>query len=196
VTLPWFYEAFQDLLGAARARRRFFAEWVETDASKDVLDIGCGPGVALPHITYRNYVGIDLNTDHVARARARHASNAAFKVGAAQDVVPKLDGAFDVILAFGFLHHLNDENVCRLLDAAVSKLRPNGCAFFLEPVYVRGQHPIARKMKDLDSGQHIRTPDAYASLMERDGFRLTSRISSDLLRIPYNHFWGRLTRDA
>jgi SAM-dependent methyltransferase len=196
VTLPWFYEGFQNLLGATRARHRFFSEWVETDATKDVLDIGCGPGVALSHIAWHSYVGIDLNPDHIAHAEARGAPDAVFKVGAAQDVVPTLDQNFDVMLALGFLHHLSDESVRGLLDAALARLRPGGSAFFLEPVYVQGQHPIARKMKDLDSGQHIRTPEAYTALMSRPGYRLSSRISDDLLRIPYNHFWGRLARDA
>lgn len=195
VTLPQFYEGFQNLLGASHARQRFFSEWVETATNKDVLDIGCGPGVALPYIYWNSYVGIDLNPSHIARAEALSAKDAVFKVGAAQDVLPALDKNFDTILVIGFLHHLSDQNVEQLLDAALARLRPGGKAFFLEPVYVEGQNVIARKLNDLDSGQHIRTSDGYTSLLSRPGFRINSKISDDLLRIPYNHFWASLQHE-
>lgn len=195
VTLPQFYEGFQNLLGASNARRRFFSEWVDTDAASDVLDIGCGPGVSLSHISWNSYVGIDLNPGHIARAEAFSAGDAVFKVGAAQDVLPTLDQTFDVMLVLGFLHHLNDESVECLLESALDRLRRGGSAFFLEPVYMKGQNPIARKLKDLDSGQHIRTCEEYSTLISRPGFRMNSKISDDLLRLPYNHFWARIQHE-
>lgn len=196
VTLPRFYEGFQNLLGASYARRRFFSEWVDTAPTSDVLDIGCGPGVSLSHISWNSYVGIDLNPGHIARAKTLSARDTVFMVGAAQDVLPTLDQTFDVILVLGFLHHLNDESVGCLLESALARLRRGGSAFFLEPVYLESQNPIARKLKDLDSGQHIRTHNEYSTLISRPGFRMNSKISGDLLRLPYNHFWACLQHEG
>lgn len=196
VTLPWFYEGLQNLLGAARAHKQFFSQWAKTNADSDVLDLGCGPGISLPYITFRSYHGIDLNPQHIAKIASQNIPNTSFETGAAQDVVPNSTREYDVILALGFLHHLHDDHVTSLLDAALQKLRPNGSIFFLEPVFVPHQHIIARTLKNLDSGQHIRAAEDYTRLLSRDGFSLTSHISNDLLRIPYNHFWGRLTRNA
>lgn len=195
VTFPWFYESFQNLLGAQQSRKRFFHQWVHTQDSCDVLELGCGPSSSLAFIRYRSYHGIDINPHHIAQHQSKISPTVNFETGAAQDVVPYLSKTFDVVLALGFLHHLNDESVSALLEAALGKLSPNGSIFFLEPVYLEKQNRIAKLLKDLDSGKHVRTIEGYCKLMQREGFRFDYRITHDLLRVPYDHFWGRLTKN-
>lgn len=195
VTFPWFYESFQNLLGAQQARKCFFGEWVQTQDNSNVLELGCGPTSSLAFIRYHSYHGIDINPQHIAQHQSKISPTVHFETGAAQDVVPHLSKTFDVVLALGFLHHLNDKSVTDLLDAAIEKLRQNGSIFFLEPVYLEKQNRIAKLLKDLDSGKHVRTLDGYCKLMQREGFRFDYRITHDSLRVPYDHFWGRLTRN-
>jgi SAM-dependent methyltransferase len=194
VTYPWFYEAFQNLLGAQKARARFFKEWVQTTDESAILELGCGPNTSLPFIRYRSYHGVDINPKHIAQHHSKRSDVTHFHVGAAQDIVPLLEQQFDVVLALGFLHHLNDASVASLLDASIQKLSPTGCIYFLEPIYLSKQHPFAKFLKDKDSGQHIRSLGEYEALLARDGFGLDVKISHDLLRVPYDHFWGRLSR--
>lgn len=189
-----FYTAFQNFLGAETARQTYFRDWVKTSPQSDVLDIGCGPGVMIPHIQYRSYIGIDLNAPHVNLARSQNFHNAKFYVGAAQTVLPTLGGDFDAIFSIGFLHHLNDESVRELMHQIGHRLRPGGAAYFLEPVFLAQQRFLARKLKVNDSGQHIRNPMGYEALLSIHGCHLETRISHDLLRVPYDHFWGRLQR--
>ncbi len=194
VTMPKVYEAIQDILGAQAARTRYFREWVQTDRGHDVLDIGCGPGVALEHIRYATYTGIDLNLAHVEEARGLGCANTTFYHGDVVEVAPKLTQSFDVVLSLGFLHHLNDEHVREVIEQASKMLKPQGRIYFLEPVWLPNQRFTARWLKRRDSGQHIRDRDAYRNLLKQDGFDLKVFSSNDLLRVPYDHFWARLER--
>lgn len=194
VTHAGFYEGFQNLLGAERARRIYFRDWARVPEGAEVLDVGCGPGVAIPHLRHGAYVGVDLNPPHVAAARARGFPRAEFHVGDAREVAPRLGRSFDAVLCLGFLHHMSDAGVRLLMEALAERLRPGGAVLLLEPVRVPGQRWAARRLMDADSGLHIRDEQGYRALLERPGFRLESAIRHDLLRVPYDHFLGRLSR--
>ena len=78
-------------------------------ASSDrVLDIGCGPGVAVglaaPKVA--RAVGLDPTPGliTVARRRNRRTSNVEFRIGSADDL-PFDDAAFTVVWAIASLHH-------------------------------------------------------------------------------------------
>lgn len=193
VTNAAFYEAFQNLLGAKGGRERYFREWVTLGPDHDVLDIGCGPATCTGLMRYGSYLGIDLNPPHIVAARDKGFADAEFREGAAQDVLPGLDRTFDAVFSMGFLHHLNDDSVTDLVGHVLGCLRPGGTVYFLEPVRLEPQRLVARALKDRDSGQHIRDEAAYCALLERPGTRLETRITHDMLRVPYDHFWGRLT---
>ncbi|MGI9395115.1 MAG: hypothetical protein ACR2OY_10760, partial [Boseongicola sp.] len=66
-------------------------------------------------------------------------------------------------------------------------LAPGGILVGHEPVYVPHQNPIARWMKNRDSGQNIRDEEGYSALFLRLGGRLSVSHHDDLIRIPYNH---------
>jgi 2-polyprenyl-3-methyl-5-hydroxy-6-metoxy-1,4-benzoquinol methylase len=72
-----------------------------------VLDVGCGAGGVGRAIRARatSLTGIELDGDAAARAREAYDD---VRVGAVEDVLGGLDGAFDTILAYDVLEHLVD----------------------------------------------------------------------------------------
>lgn len=194
VTRPALYARFQNALGGESARRRYVREWVRSTTDSDVLDVGCGPGSLLPCIAWRSYVGVDLNPAHVETARARGFSNTEFYAGPAEEVIPTIDRTFNAIFSIGFLHHLDDEKVNFLIKCLTDRLRSSGSIYLLEPVIVERQNLIAKLMKRIDSGRHIRNQIEYEEIFNKSGFELKTRLTNDLLRIPYNHLWMRLVK--
>ncbi len=193
ITIPRIYELVQNTLGSERARLRhlkFLHEHFELDR---VLDIGCGPGYLAAKIRAEHYTGIDINPNHISTARTRHpAGKYSFYCADASDLPEEFEGQFTCVISGGFLHHLNDEQVIRLLMNMKKLTAPGASIAIREPVYIDRQHGIARALMWLDSGKYIRTKDQYLALLKEVGMRipLVELMSGDL-RVPYNHFVAR-----
>lgn len=192
VTNPAFYGRFQQFMGAENAKNRFVEEWLVPNENSDILDVGCGTANIIKYLTYRSYLGIDHNSAHISHARAEHYKDATFVVGTLPANTSLIKGLFHRIICTGFLHHLSDDKVVDLLAALKPKLADGGFVAIREPVFLKEQRLIARWMKKLDSGQHIRTIDGYRSLFVPSKFRVEDKISHDLSRLPYDHYWARL----
>jgi SAM-dependent methyltransferase len=71
-----------------------------------VLDVGCGPAPLAPLLHGGSrYTGVDLVDDMLRRARARSPEARLVRAGAA---LPFRDGAFDAVVALGFIEYLDD----------------------------------------------------------------------------------------
>ena len=197
VTIPKVYELVQNTLGSKRARLRhleFLHEHFDLDR---VLDIGCGPGRITAKIQANHYAGIDINPDHISTARSRHVgAKYSFYCTDASDLPEEFEGQFTCVISGGFLHHLNDEQVIRLLESMRKLTAPGASIAIREPVYVDRQHIIARVLMGLDSGKYIRTKDQYLALLHEAGMRVPwVELMSGDLRVPYNHFVARAQFD-
>jgi SAM-dependent methyltransferase len=102
--------------------------WFGDLSQKKVLDLGCFAGNSLSIYLALNsmeYLGIDLSEIGI-----RNLSNRLEKIpGARAEVIDFLsvdfrDGDFDLIYAYGVLHHFKD--VDELIDKLKEKLKPNG----------------------------------------------------------------------
>ena len=140
---PWIRPAM-DLLGDVRG--------------KDVLDYGCGHGMAAIVLARRGALvtGFDLSPGYVAEAKRRAAANeveAHFQVANAEHL-PFPDSSFDAIWGCAILHHL-DLHQAGLEIRRV--LRPGGTAVFCEPW---GGNPLVEFARTHlpYAGKH-RTPD-------------------------------------
>lgn len=101
-----------------------------------VLDLGCGNGRLLPRLSAKlgpaiSYLGIDLSVPLLARASSLHRLEEATFVAAdlmARPPAPlAAGGRFDLIAAFGLLHHVaGRERRRELLREAARRLRPGG----------------------------------------------------------------------
>ena len=115
------YETWSRLVGTARAKTLLVREHVRPRPGARVLDLGCGPGEMVEYLGDAEYVGVDVSTRYIARARSAFGDRAEFRVGDATSIDADLR-AFDLVLAIGVIHHLDDEGAVRLLRGALGAL--------------------------------------------------------------------------
>ena len=105
-----------------------------------VLDVGCGRGATVAHLTDRlklRPVGIDASPAQIARARAAR-PDLDFAAGRAEDL-PFAAGAFDAVLAECLLSTLPDARAA--LREMVRVLSDGGCVVVTD-LYDRGDHHV------------------------------------------------------
>ncbi|KIL97788.1 hypothetical protein CCC_00849 [Paramagnetospirillum magnetotacticum MS-1] len=151
-----------------------------------ILDIGCGPGTILDVMPEGvSYLGLDRNSSYIEEARRRYGSRGTFLE---QDVtdLPAAERSFDLVMAFGLLHHVDDDGARAVMTAVSQRLRPGGRLITLDPVFVDGQSAMARWIAANDRGRFVRSPEGYRSLAETALPAVTVEILHDLLRIPFS----------
>ncbi len=186
---PAIYNLAQRLVGAERARRLLVADYFP--AAMDglrILDIGCGTAEILQHLPDGiDYHGFDASTAYIDEARRRFGQRATFRAELVRSAELADLPPFDLILAFGLLHHLDDDEAESLFRLAASALRPGGKLVTIDPVYTEPQSALARWIISKDRGCSIRTPDGYRALAEPAFDQIRASVRHDMLRIPYSH---------
>lgn len=130
------------------------------------------------------YVGFDESEAYVRSARQRFGPLATFHCERVSERALGEQGAFDVVLAFGILHHLDDAEAEQLFRLASHALKPGGSLFTLDGCYQPGQPMFARWLLDRDRGKNVRDEDGYVRLA-RSVFRdIKPTMLHDLLHIP------------
>lgn len=188
ITFPSIYKMLMFSLGADGAITRYVEDVVQPKAGMKMLDIGCGTANILSYLPAVDYTGIDLNEKHIAYARQRHGDSGRFIVGNAADDLKQEEKTFDLINASALLHHLGDSEAVSLFISLKRLLKANGRIVTIDNVWLPDQRAIVKVINKLDSGANIRTPQGYIRLLASLGFDVQTRVFSDLLRIPYDHF--------
>ena len=185
LALPLAYRAFNVLIGAPHARAIFVREHVRPTPGQRVLDIGCGVGEMVPFLPGIDYLGFDESAEYVRTARAHH-PGVCFSCERidSHSVNPE---TFDLALAIGVLHHLNDAEALALLRLAHTSLRPGGRLVTLDGCYASGQSAVSRWLLSRDRGRHVRQRDEYLRLMGEVFHEVKPALRNDLLRVPYTH---------
>jgi SAM-dependent methyltransferase len=188
LSLPAGYRLFQWLVGRERATRTYLAEYAKPVAGEKVLDIGCGPADLLNLLPAVRYSGLDLSPEYIAAARHRFGARGRFVCG---DVgLATMDGevgTFDLVIAFGVVHHLDDAQAGKLFELARRMLNPSGRLVTLDGCYVPGQPRLARWLLARDRGKYVRTQEEYLRLASGHFSLVAPGLRQDLLRIPYAH---------
>jgi SAM-dependent methyltransferase len=182
------YRLFTRLVGGGSAWETYLTQHVKPVAGEKVLDIGCGPADILDSLPPVDYTGIDISPDYILSAKKRFGSRGRFycsDVGEA--TVEQERGSFDLVLATGVLHHLDDEIAGKLFTLARLALRPGGRLVTYDGCYVPGQSRIARWLLQHDRGTFVRTRPEYLRLASMHFPRVESDLRHDLLRMPYTH---------
>ena len=185
---PWLYDVFQNVLGGASARTEYAHDFIRAIAGMRVLDLGCGTAQILSFLPEGvDYWGYDVSADYIQAAAARFGVRGHFRrgipdEGALQNIAP-----FDLALAMGVLHHLDDESARHLLRVARQALRQGGRFVSIDPVFMTGQHPVARFLIANDRGRHVRDAEAYMALA-REEFGTVEGTIRHRSWVPYTHW--------
>jgi SAM-dependent methyltransferase len=128
-------------------------------ANRSILDLGCGPGNTANELApvYRNYVGVDISEEALAKARRRTEQNGrtgknSFEQGDFLSYVPPQK--FEVILFRESMYHVPLGKVQGTLDRFSKYLTKDGV--FIVRLYV------------VDNGKTKYRPSAMIGIMEKE----------------------------
>ncbi len=184
---PKIYSGFQDITGARSARQRLVDEVLKIRSGERVLDVGCGPGDILEFLPEVDYLGVDYSADYIEAGRRRFGDRGHFRVADVGTLPEQGEAGFDVAIALGVLHHLDDPSAKKLMHDVRTCLKPGGRFVCIDPLIEYPQNTVARILVRLDRGQFVRTSAGYSDLA-RSAFEVFSvEPRRDLLRVPYSH---------
>lgn len=137
------------------AERKLAPLFKHTDrrSLRRVLDVGCGPGTNTHHFAQADYLGIDINPRYIESAKRRHgrafitADVTAYRVADSE--------RFDCILVNSFLHHVDTDDVRRILHHLGTLLTPDGHVHILDLV-LPANASVGRVLARLDRGEFPR----------------------------------------
>jgi len=188
LSLPFFYNLLQNGLGAAKARKTLVTEYLPKRQELSLLDIGCGTGEILDYLpSDTRYTGFDASEAYIAQATRRYGQRGSFVTGLVGSTeLDKLD-KFDVVLAYGVLHHLDEHDANKLFETAASALKPDGIVITVDPCFTPHQSRVAHWLISHDRGQNVRSENGYRQL----GLTYFNDVSSfprhDMLYVPYTY---------
>ena len=156
---------------------------------KKVLDFGCGIGYHSKEFVDSEYLGIEPLSDCVNKAhRIFKNSKNNFIVGDHESLKSIPDLSYDLVIALGVLHHINNSILDEFIKESHRILRVGGRLTTFDPVYHKDQSRISKWVVSRDRGNWVRTADGYLNPIQKM-YRQEPRnkIFTNLLKIPYDH---------
>ncbi len=167
---------------------RFLDEHVRPRAGERLLDIGCGTGDLSRLVPELEYVGVDHNPSYVNDGPVSAGHDRPRFVHADLAALSSLEiGTFDVAVAIGVVHHLDDELAERVVRAVHDKLRDGGRFVCIDPAFHPEQRSVARVLMALDRGRFVRHPGDYERIVSSAFTRTERTVRHDLNPFPYTH---------
>ncbi|MDQ6972546.1 MAG: class I SAM-dependent methyltransferase, partial [Mariprofundaceae bacterium] len=174
--------------GAERARHILVRDYFPPMQGRSMLDIGCGTAEILRHLPGQmEYSGFDASESYIAEASRMFGQRGSFRAELVSAAT--LDGMqkFDVVLAFGLLHHLEDGEAADLFALAARAIKSDGMLITVDPVFTPQQNSVARWVISRDRGRNVRQAEQYQALASAS-FPLTrTHLRDDFLYMPYSH---------
>ena len=191
---PLIYDTFQNIMGARSCRRDFSINFIRACPGNRLLDVGCGTAWILEYLPGDiDYWGYDINPEYIAAARAKFGKRGQFTCRLLEESEVAGILPFDIVIAVGLLHHLDDDNARNVLRLARLALQPGGRFVSLDPVFAAGQNPIARFIVSRDRGLNVRDAEGYLALARHE-FCLVEGKVRHRIWIPYTHWIMECTR--
>ena len=186
LAVPQAYQLYWTLIGGAARSRILVQDYIRPTPGDRILEIGCGPGTIVPYLPQSEYVGFDGNSHYVEKASKRF-PQAKFVCETVSEYTLPQKSYFDIVLALGIVHHLNDRESVQLFRIAHEALRPGGKLVTLDGVWAGNQSRTERYLLAKDRGRFVRSEAKYVKLASEVFSQIKSNIRPRLLRIPYTH---------
>jgi SAM-dependent methyltransferase len=130
----------------------------------DVLDIGCGAGNMIHHLSrYGQVKGVEVDSRPVAMAKARGYD---VRQGDATRGIPFPDASFDLVTALDVIEHVDED--AAFLREAHRVARPGGILAITTPAF----QWLWSHNDVLNGHKHRYTPQELRERVERTGFRI------------------------
>lgn len=183
---PRAYQLWWNLVGGPAWAKVLVNEYIRPITGARILEIGCGPGTILDYLPQSDYLGFDLSAKYIAMAKKRHPQAQFVCERVSQFSLDKCH-SFDLVLALGVIHHLQDCEATQLFRIAHDALRLEGKLVTVDGVWTQGQSSAARWLLERDRGQFVRKESEYVGIASQIFGRIKPSVRHDLLRIPYSH---------
>ncbi len=183
LTSPTIYTLFQRMM-RGQGESLYVLKHIRPQVGDRILDIGCGTGDILRHMPSVEYVGFDMDEKLLAAARKNYGHRGDFFHGKLGSEVVADFPLFDIVVATGVLHHLNDREAIELFELAARLLKPGKRLVTLDGCYVQGQSALARFILSRDRGRYVRETEAYLHLASQVFGKVEHVVYAKLLRIP------------
>ena len=188
LSAPTVYDFTQSVMGAGRIRREIADSFLGCNQPIRVLDIGCGTAAIRDYLSSDAiYFGFDISRPYIEHAQRKYRGRGEFFCELLDikriQTLPK----FDVVLAIGVLHHLDDREARHVMQLANQCLEFGGRLVSIDPCFADKQNPVARFLISRDRGQNVRTQEGYRSIPEG----IFSTVQGELRHrawIPYTHW--------
>jgi len=181
------YLFFKKLVVPETNKKLFVSKHIKAQKGDNILDIGCGPADILDLLPEVNYVGFDINPLYIEYAKKKYSSKGKFSCEKVSSKNIIETGCFDIILAYGILHHLNDEESLQLFNLAKYALKPSGKLVTFDGCYTDNQSQIKRYILSKDRGEFVKTQNEYVHLASNCFSIVNITLYENFLRIPYSH---------
>lgn len=194
LNLPFIYKFFRRFIGDDNIRQHYADQFICARDGMRVLDIGCGTGDILRFLPLVDYLGFDLSADDIESAKQKFGDRGRFFCSPVDESIDVLEASFDIVLAHGVLHHLNDQEALKLFAIALRALKPGGRLVTFDGCFTDDQSRLARFFVSKDRGQHIRNRCGYEDLAKSAFSSPRVTIRHDLIRLPYTHIIMECTK--
>jgi len=186
LAIPIAYQSWWNVVGGPALAKVLVNEYVRPILGVRILEIGCGPGTIVSYLPPSEYLGFDLSPKYIEMAKRRF-PKAHFVCERVSQFSLAKEQSFDVVLALGIMHHLEDAEARQLFQIAYDALRLGGKLVTIDGVWADGQSSAARWLLARDRGGYIRTESEYVEIASQVFSNIRPSIRHDLLRIPYTH---------
>ena len=156
LAIPIVYQLWWNIVGGPAWANVLLNQYVQPAVGARILEIGCGPGTIVPFLPPSEYLGFDLSPEYIELAKKRF-PKARFVCERVSQFLLAKEEKFDVVLALGIVHHLDDAEAQQLFQIAYDALKPGGRLVTSDGVYADGQSSTARWFLGRDRGEYVRS---------------------------------------
>lgn len=182
---PLVYQTYQRIVGIDLAFKKYIREIIKPQSDCRILDIGCGEGYILNFLPEDvRYVGYDMSPAYINYAKEKFGTRGTFINERVSEMTMDSHASFDIVLATGLLHHLNDAEGAELFRIGAACLRPGGVMYTYDNAFLEGQSLLARYISSKDRGQHVRYPDQYREIGLSAFNKVDIIVKHNMIRIP------------